>query len=177
MTPVVPSEWPKACRRNPNDCSIGLRIDYCASSILFTGDAERDEEAALDVAPVTLLQVGHHGSSTSTSAGFLARVKPTYVVISAGKPGEGMNRTYCHPRAETVAALTSVLGGSGASTVTAFDGEVSCRSAAAEHWIQVPVSDRLWSTSRDGDVVLVTRGDGLFRAEGKGSAETNGTDP
>jgi competence protein ComEC len=178
VTPVVPSEWPGACPRNANDCSIGLRIDYCASSMLFTGDAEREEEATLDVAPVTLLQVGHHGSATSTSSAFLAKAKPTYAVISAGKPGEGTNRTYCHPRAQTVTALTKALGGPGVSTITAFDGEVPCsRRAGAEHWIQVPASDRLWETSRDGDVVLVTTGDGVFRVEGRSSAETSGTGP
>jgi beta-lactamase superfamily II metal-dependent hydrolase len=30
-------------------CSIALRVDYCASSILFTGDAEALEEADLAI--------------------------------------------------------------------------------------------------------------------------------
>ncbi|MDQ3224815.1 MAG: MBL fold metallo-hydrolase [Gemmatimonadota bacterium] len=40
LAAVVPAEWPEDCSREPNECSIGLRIDYCASSVLFTGDAE-----------------------------------------------------------------------------------------------------------------------------------------
>jgi beta-lactamase superfamily II metal-dependent hydrolase len=95
----LPATWPESCAHDPNECSIGLRIDYCASSVLFTGDAEHDEEARLDPGEVTLLQVGHHGSETSTTPGFLAKTRPRYAVISAGKPGEGMNRDYCHPRA------------------------------------------------------------------------------
>ena len=30
-------------------------------------------------------------------------------------------------------------------------------------FVAVPTSDRLWATERDGDVVLVTTGDGVFR--------------
>ena len=64
---VVPAAWPPSCARDPNECSIGLRVDYCASSVLFTGDVEHDEEALLDPhGTVTLLQVAHHGSETST---------------------------------------------------------------------------------------------------------------
>jgi competence protein ComEC len=73
ITPIVPSAWPSSCAHHANECSIGLRIDYCASSVLFTGDAEAAEEPLLPVGgPVTLLQVGHHGSGTSSTADFLA---------------------------------------------------------------------------------------------------------
>lgn len=98
----MPSQWYPECGSNANVCSIALRIDCCSSSILFTGDAEAQEEADLTIsAPVTLLQVGHHGSKTSSSPAFLERVKPRYAVISAGLAGEGTNSTYCHPREET----------------------------------------------------------------------------
>jgi competence protein ComEC len=78
IRPVLPAEWPSTCAHDPNDCSIPLRIDYCASSVLFTGDAHAPLEATLETGPVTLLQVAHHGSNTSTSAPFLARVTPKY---------------------------------------------------------------------------------------------------
>jgi competence protein ComEC len=149
-------------RGRPNDCSIGLRIDYCASSVLFTGDAEHDEEARLDPrGHVSLLQVAHHGSETSTSPGFLAKAHPTYAVISAGRPGEGLNVEYCHPRALVVKRLTSVLGGPGSRRLRSFDGE-RCAGSGPGDWVDVPVSDRLWATERDGDVVLTTVGDGSF---------------
>jgi competence protein ComEC len=131
--------------------------------VLFTGDAEHEEEMELDpLAPVTLLQVGHHGSETSTSPAFLSRVRPRYAVISAGRPGQGLNRAYCHPRAIVVERLTRVLGGPASASLQAFDGD-RCSRARRDDWTQVPSSDALWATERDGDVVLTTSGDGVFR--------------
>jgi competence protein ComEC len=162
LTPILPRRWPPSCGHDPNDCTIALRVDYCASSVLFTGDAEHEEERALDpIAPVTLLQVAHHGSDTSTGLGFLSRARPRYAVISAGHAGAGTNRDYCHPRALVVRRLTRALGGAGARTLQSFDG-VRCDRAEAGDWIDVPASDRLWATERDGDVVLTTTGDGAF---------------
>ena len=133
LTPIVPTKWTASCKDNPNDCSIALRIDYCASSVLFTGDAEHDEEAAFPIgSPVTLLQVGHHGSETSSSAAFLEAAHPKYAVISAGKPGEGTNATYCHPRAATVAHLGDVLAAPALKNLRVFDGQVACKAATAD---------------------------------------------
>jgi competence protein ComEC len=163
---VVPGAWPPACAHDPNECSIGLRIDDCASSVLLLGDAEHEEEALLDPGgPVTLLQVAHHGSETSTSPAFLSRARPRYAVISAGKAGEGMNREYCHPRAIVVRRLSRVLGGETTRTLTSFDGD-RCDRATPADWVAVPASERLWATERDGDVVLTTVGDGIFRPVG-----------
>jgi competence protein ComEC len=160
--PVLPPAWPDECRDDPNECSIGLRIEFGASSVLFVGDAEHREEAMLyPVEPVTLLQVAHHGSETSTSPAFLSRARPRYAVISAGAPNEGPNREYCHPRATIVRRLTRVLGGSGSSEVLAFDG-ARCDRATSDDWTHVPASDRLFATGRDGAVTLVTGGDGVF---------------
>jgi competence protein ComEC len=174
LLPVVPSAWPRACAGaggDENECSIALRIDYCRSSVLLTGDAEHEEEKLLDPGRATLLQVGHHGSDTSSSPAFLAKVRPLYAVISAGKPDEGLNRDYCHPRASVVQRLTRVLDDDARATgmvppaaglpLTAFDG-TRCDRATAQDWVGVPGSERLWATERDGDVVLVTTGDGGF---------------
>jgi competence protein ComEC len=168
LTAVLPGAWPRSCREDPNECSIALRVDFGASSVLLMGDAEHQEEVQLEpLAPVTLLQVAHHGSDTSTTPAFLARTRPRYAVISAGRPGEGTNREYCHPRALIVRRLTRVLGGAGDSTLEAFDGE-RCDRATPSDWTHVPASDRLWAAPRDGDVTLVTSGDGTFeRREGR----------
>ena len=161
---VTPPEWSSACKDDPNACSIALRIDYCASSILFTGDADKTEEPKLDPGAVTLLQVGHHGSNTSSSPAFLLRAAPKYAVISSGKPDEGLNRGYCHPRASAVDALSRALGGARSKTVKAY-ADAKCASPNQAGWIDAPASDRLWSTARDGDVVLVTTGNGVFVRE------------
>ena len=165
FTPVLPSKWGVDCEDSPNNCSLGLRVDYCNSSVLFTGDAEEIEEAELDTrGPATLLQVGHHGSDTSSSAAFIKRVAPKYAVISSGKVDEGTNTGYCHPRLSTIEALSASLGGRRTGEVRAFDGAVKCKDPGhAEHWRGVSTSDHLWLTERDGDVELVTTGDGVFQ--------------
>lgn len=165
LTPIVPSRWPPSCAHDPNECSIALRIDFGSSSVLFTGDAEHEEEASLEPrGKVTLLQVAHHGSETSTSPAFLAKTKPRYAVVSAGKPDLGMNREYCHPRASVMRRLTRVLGGPSSGSLQAFEG-ARCDRAVASDWITVATSDALWATERDGDVVLTTWGDGVFQRE------------
>ncbi len=162
VSAVVPNEWPTNCEKHPNDCSIGLLVDYCDSEILFTGDAEAKAEAAWDVGDIDLLQVGHHGSDTSTSEPFVQKVKPNYAVISTTKRGEATNRTYCHPRKSTIDRLVQATGSSGGSTVPAFDAAVSCRKGGDDNWPDVPTGDRVWVTGRDGTVVLETTGDGSF---------------
>jgi competence protein ComEC len=165
LTPILPSSWSASCSHDANECSIALRIDFCSSSVLFTGDAEHEEERQLDPhGPVTLLQLGHHGSDTSSSPRFLALAHPSYAVISAGKPGEGLNSDYCHPRSLIVRRLSALLGGPGTKTLKSFEG-ARCDRAQPGDWVDVPASDHLWATERDGDVVLSTTGDGTFVRE------------
>lgn len=89
-----------------NNTSIVIRIVYGNTSFLFTGDAEQEtEEKILETGKdieSTVLKVGHHGSSTSTSQAFLDAVSPMYAVISCGK-----GNSYGHPHSETLAKLAS----------------------------------------------------------------------
>jgi competence protein ComEC len=162
FTPVLPKAWARRCLEgNPNDCSIGLRIDYCGSSILFLGDAEAEEERAFEgLRPATLLVVPHHGSRTSTSAYLLARVEPRYAVISAGRPPN----EYGHPARRTIDRLNGVLGGHRETTVAAYDGD-RCEKRGRAAPVRVLRSERLWITAEDGDVTLVTTGQGVFARE------------
>ncbi len=87
-----------------NNTSVILKVTYGETSFLFTGDAEREEEqdvldTRMDLS-ATVLKVGHHGSSTSTSYPFLREVMPEYAVISVGKGND-----YGHPHKETLARL------------------------------------------------------------------------
>ncbi len=95
---------PVAQYENTNDTSLVLRIDYGETSFLLTGDMEQDAErdlvntgAPLDV---DVLQVGHHGSDTSTSYIFLNEVLPEIGVISVGE-----NNSYGHPGENTLSRL------------------------------------------------------------------------
>jgi competence protein ComEC len=163
IAPLVPTAWGASCASNPNDCSIGLRIDFCKSSVMFTGDAEAAEENKLPLgAPVTLLQLGHHGSRTSSSQAFLARAQPKYAVISAGRPNQGLNTTYCHPAEQTVARVSALLGEIDEGRhIDGFFG-ARCKAADRLKWRPVRASRRLFATQVDGDVILETTGDGTF---------------
>lgn len=95
---------PVAQYSETNDASIVLRVDYGATSFLLTGDMESDAECDLVNSGANLkadvLQVGHHGSSTSTSYLFLNAVLPEMGVISCG-----VNNKYGHPHEETLSIL------------------------------------------------------------------------
>lgn len=45
-----------------------------------------------------------------------------------------------------------------------FEG-TDCKAPGPKDWTTIDVSDRVFSTARDGDVVLVTTGDGEFARE------------
>ncbi len=95
---------PVAQYSETNDTSIVLRVDYGSTSFLLTGDMEADAERDLVNSGANLkadvLQVGHHGSSTSTSYVFLNAVLPEMGVISCG-----VNNKYGHPHEETLSIL------------------------------------------------------------------------
>ncbi len=87
-----------------NNTSIVLRIVYGETSFLLTGDAETLPEgdmldAGCEVAS-TVLKVGHHGSSTSSSYRWLDAVMPEYAVIQVGA-----DNSYGHPHDEVMSRL------------------------------------------------------------------------
>ena len=89
----------------PNNGSIVMRLVYGETEVLLTGDAtQKVENHLLAIDPTELksdvLKVGHHGSRTSTGAGFIAAVAPEYAVISLGK-----DNRYGHPHEETLDTL------------------------------------------------------------------------
>jgi len=72
-----------------NDASIVVKLVYGRISFLLTGDAERPSEMAMSrfdsLLKSDILKVGHHGSSTSSSASFRHRVRPKFAVVSVGR--------------------------------------------------------------------------------------------
>ena len=90
---------------NANDNSFVLRITYGQHVALFVGDAEHDAEERLvrrwgRSLRADLLKVGHHGSRTSSTPGFLAAVGARDAIISCG-----IRNRFGHPHGETLAAL------------------------------------------------------------------------
>lgn len=70
---------------NPNSCVILL--DDGKYRVLLTGDAEMKNEQifARTLGKINVLQVGHHGSKTSTSEALLSHTKPDLAIISSGR--------------------------------------------------------------------------------------------
>lgn len=84
-----------------NNYSVTVRIAHGENTFLFTGDIEKKAETDIlssgaDVA-ATVLKVGHHGSSSSSSEAFIDAVDPEYAVI-----GVGVGNDYGHPHKETL---------------------------------------------------------------------------
>lgn len=107
-----------------NNSSIVLRVDYGETSFLFTGDMERESENDIMDAGAklgaTVLKIGHHGSSTSSSYRFLNEVMPEYAVISCGE-----DNSYGHPHEEVM----SRLGDAGVTVWrTDMQGHIVCVS-------------------------------------------------
>lgn len=92
--------------RNLNNASIVLRLEHGQTSFLFTGDAERELEEWLVNSGAnlssTVLNVGHHGSRTSSTEAFLDAVNPIAAVITLGE-----NNRYNHPHDEVMQRLNA----------------------------------------------------------------------
>ena len=87
-----------------NNNSVVGRLTYGKFSMMFTGDAEKEEEKTILDKGGTLksdvLKVGHHGSRTSTSPAFLKAVSPKDAFISCGQGND-----YGHPHKVTLDKL------------------------------------------------------------------------
>ncbi|HXN65130.1 MAG TPA: ComEC/Rec2 family competence protein [Candidatus Acidoferrales bacterium] len=101
--------WPDsddAVRQAGNDDSLVLRVRYGAQAVFLAGDIERPVESTLvaDNVPLdaTFLKVPHHGSKTSSTEDFLARVRPTIAAVSVGE-----NNPFNHPSPEAIARLAA----------------------------------------------------------------------
>src|SRR5437016_2690178 len=103
LTPIAP-DVPGGRR---NDRAVMLRVELGLASVLLASDVEAAGERALLEAGVplgaTVLKVGHHGAATSSTAPFLAAVRPTVAIVSVGA-----RNPYGHPDAGALARLAAV---------------------------------------------------------------------
>lgn len=85
-----------------NASSVVMQLRYGNTNVFLTGDATLAIEDYLvarfgEYLQSDILKLGHHGSRTSTSEGFLDTVRPQYAVVSAGR-----GNSYGHPHDEVV---------------------------------------------------------------------------
>lgn len=84
-----------------NESSLCFKVTYGDTAFMFTGDAEYDtEKYMLDSGKdlkADVLQLGHHGSSTSSAIAFVEAVNPDFGIASCEEDNE-----YGHPHRETV---------------------------------------------------------------------------
>ncbi|HWQ41718.1 MAG TPA: MBL fold metallo-hydrolase [Desulfosporosinus sp.] len=89
-----------------NNYSAVLKIIFGKVSFLLTGDAEDVSETEMlkngQDLKATVLKVGHHGSTSSTTSAFLKAVSPKYAVISVG-----VDNDYGHPAPGTLYKLVN----------------------------------------------------------------------
>ncbi|CAN5680317.1 DNA internalization-related competence protein ComEC/Rec2 [soil metagenome] len=98
------SAWASALT-DPNEASTIARVRFGSVRFLLVGDAEKELEQWLvdndsGNLRTDILKVAHHGSSTSTTEGFLAAARPRVALISVGK-----DNGYRHPSPAVVERL------------------------------------------------------------------------
>ena len=124
-----------------NDYSLAFRLTDGAHSLLVTGDAELASETEMLAnnrgdrrLKSDVYLVGHHGSASSSSAAFLAAVKPSFAVISCGAGND-----YGHPKASVLSRL-KLLGT--ALYRTDKQGDIVCLfTEEGILWEQEPADD------------------------------------
>ncbi|CCO08288.1 ComEC/Rec2 family competence protein [Desulforamulus hydrothermalis] len=127
--------------KDTNDYSVVCRLDTGDIEFLFTGDAEAPVEMFLNgELDAEILKVGHHGSSSSTTADFLAKVKPQIGIISVGA-----GNTYGHPNIDTLqrlqaAGVTAYRTDQSGTIVVKTDGKTYSMTTERTGITPVPVA-------------------------------------
>lgn len=114
-------------REEGNNASCVLRISAGSGSLLLTGDIEASAEQQLladgMLRRTTVVVAPHHGSRTSSTAGFVAALAPRHVVYTSGR-----DNRWGFPKADVVGRWRAA----GATAWdTASDGAVEIRFRAA----------------------------------------------
>ena len=117
----APAEGSNSPSRN-ND-SIVLRLQLGERALLLTGDIEMAGENGIlrygEDLRADVVKVAHHGSKTSSTAGFIAAARPRFAIISVGQTS-----IFGHPNGEIVerwkrtGSQVLTTGSSGTITVT-----------------------------------------------------------
>ena len=116
---------------NPNNHSLVIKMVYGETSILFSGDAEKEQEQSVsarygDFLRANIYKTGHHGSNTSSTEKFIMFIEPDVAVSSLA-----FRNYFGHPGKETVARLKKF---SNTQEFTSLTGAVRYQSDGTRFW-------------------------------------------
>lgn len=127
--------WPLETVYEGNNDSIVLYLQQGAFRALLTGDLEEHGEQELihlynkQLADMTLLKAGHHGSKTSSIEPFVELLRPELTIFSAG-----LNNRYRHPHDEVVERFASR---NLPTLTTGIDGTIEVRIRGKTRTVQI----------------------------------------
>lgn len=136
---------PKSLTGGLNEDSLSVHFAYGDVAFLFTGDAYTEQEEQMIASgknvEADFLQLGHHGSKTSTGQAFIDAVNPEYAIYSAGK-----GNSYGHPHQEVLDRLD-------AKNITTYGTDVHGNIIVTTDGIESTIK-----TNQDGKVLAGTGG-------------------
>ena len=98
---------PNSLTEDLHESGVVVRVVFGDVAFLFTGDAEAETELEIiqrgHELNAEILQLGHHGSRTSSHPSFLDAVDPEIAIYSAGE-----DNSYGHPHEEVVDRVTNL---------------------------------------------------------------------
>lgn len=93
---ILPMEASHLTGKQQNNQSVVVRLECGLATFLFTGDVEKEAEAAMvhrgGLQRAGVLKVPHHGARGSVHEPFLSAVSPDVAIVSVG-----MGNSYGHP--------------------------------------------------------------------------------
>jgi competence protein ComEC len=127
-----PQQFLSGTGADVNNNSVVTKVDYGNFSLLMLGDIEGAGERSLlqtnQKIKSKAIKVAHHGSSRSSSASFLRKVKPKVAIISVGR-----NNKYGHPSSLVLTRLSRL----GAKVYrTDRNGDVKIISDGHRLWVR-----------------------------------------
>jgi competence protein ComEC len=99
-----PPPGPAVPGTDPNQRAIVAVAEAFGARALLTADAESDVLGRLDLPPVDILKVSHHGSADPGLPSLLTRLRPRVALVEVGA-----HNTYGHPASTTMGALVAAV--------------------------------------------------------------------
>jgi competence protein ComEC len=161
-----PTGWSDDEYKDGNNHSLVIKITYEQSTFLIIGDLEDTAQenllakyATTSILDADLYLVGHHASKNGTTLDLLNKVTPKIALIGLGSALHETSFTawdYGHPNKTILDLLQSKL----TATRTLFHVKAGSTKRTFSDYV---VNKGIYTTAWDGNVVLETSGDKMWR--------------